>query len=297
MISRRQFGIGVAAMAVAGDGLRRPLNAPAAGLVDTGVQPGTTSAIVLARFVIVYGPGSGVFEYNPAPGAGTLVESFTQATTDPYGNKTIPGQTSYNDAAGQAFNISAGTGGYYTGHLATGWAAAPGATFTLGAGFGTGFGGPNALSIAAVQSDAGIFTEIAGTPAGGAAIARIVGKDPTALFGSDTAETWHTITLDAGWSLNASYAAPSYRLNAEFNQLQLTGLADFGAGTAANHNLNNANPLPVPYRPASVKVFRSQDLNTLRGGVMISPSGVIEFLSSSATLRYCEIDAVLPLNL
>jgi hypothetical protein len=104
------------------------------------------------------------------------------------------------------------------------------------------------------------------------------------------------MTLDAGWSLNGSYAAPSYRLLPDGN-LQLTGLADFGAGTAANHNLNNANPLPAAYRPVTQKVFRSQDLNTLRGGVQILPSGVIEFLSSSATLRYCEIDAVLPLNL
>lgn len=77
------------------DGLVPPLNAPPAGLVYPGVQPGVTSAIVLAHFVIVFGTSGGVFVYSGTPGPGTLIASVTAASADPYGNPTGQGITAY----------------------------------------------------------------------------------------------------------------------------------------------------------------------------------------------------------
>ena len=90
-LTRRQ-AVGAAAMAVAprGDGLRRPVNAPAAGQVATGVQPGVTSGVVIARIVIIYGTGNiGLFEYNGNPGPGNAPIAYIAppgVTADPYGN-------------------------------------------------------------------------------------------------------------------------------------------------------------------------------------------------------------------
>lgn len=77
------------------DGLVRPLNAPPAGVVSAGVQPGVSSAIVLAHFVIVFGASGGVFVYSGTPGPGTLIASVTAASADPYGNPTGQGITAY----------------------------------------------------------------------------------------------------------------------------------------------------------------------------------------------------------
>jgi len=70
----------------AGDGLRRPLNAPAAQPPAYGTQPGAQSLVVLARFVIV-GGGGGVFIYNGSPGPGNPpIEWMGFGLTDPFGN-------------------------------------------------------------------------------------------------------------------------------------------------------------------------------------------------------------------
>jgi hypothetical protein len=95
MITRRVLGIGVLAMA-AGDGLRRPLNAPSGGAAAVGVQPGISNGVQFARQVIVFGPAGipvGVFVYAPGttPGAGNPpVASLTGGTKDPYGNTVAP---------------------------------------------------------------------------------------------------------------------------------------------------------------------------------------------------------------
>jgi hypothetical protein len=91
-----------------------------------GVAPGTASGIFRGREVVVYGtaPGSGIFVYSaqPVPGNAPLIESITQATTDPYGNKTITGgYAAYNNAAGTAILLSPAGLVAYTGSLAAGW--------------------------------------------------------------------------------------------------------------------------------------------------------------------------------
>jgi hypothetical protein len=75
-----------------------PLNAPPAGQVSTGVQPGVTSAVLLANKVIVFGANGGIFVYNGTPALGNPpILAITTATTDPYGNDIKPGDA---DAAG-----------------------------------------------------------------------------------------------------------------------------------------------------------------------------------------------------
>jgi hypothetical protein len=82
---------------VTGDGLVRPLNAPVAGQLVPGVQPGTSGGVVVAREVIVFGTGTGtgIFAYSPTPGPNNLVYSETQAAADSFGNTTVPGTTVY----------------------------------------------------------------------------------------------------------------------------------------------------------------------------------------------------------
>ena len=75
-----------------GDGLRRPVNAPAGGAIGYGVQPGTSSGIQFARTVIVFGPTGtpvGVFVYatGTTPQLGNMpVAWLSAALVDPFGN-------------------------------------------------------------------------------------------------------------------------------------------------------------------------------------------------------------------
>lgn len=65
-----------------------------------GVAPGTATGTLRARLVEVFGPGAGVFLYSSAPAHGDLVESVTEATSDPFSNTTQPGFGSYDNVFG-----------------------------------------------------------------------------------------------------------------------------------------------------------------------------------------------------
>lgn len=85
---------------MAGDGLVPPLNAPPAGQLTPGVQPGTTPGIVLAQYVIVFGTAGGVFIYSGTPALGNPpIYSVTNAATDPYGNTVLQGFTAYHGSS------------------------------------------------------------------------------------------------------------------------------------------------------------------------------------------------------
>ena len=93
---RRVLLKGLAGM-VAGDGLRRPVNAPRGQGTPVGVQPGVSNAIVIANKVIVFGTGGGVFVYSGTPGPGNPpIVSVGGGTKDPYGNTTGPGVFTQN---------------------------------------------------------------------------------------------------------------------------------------------------------------------------------------------------------
>jgi hypothetical protein len=99
---------------MAGDGLRRPLNAPPGITPSPGVQPGVSSGVIFARYVIVFGPAgtvSGIFVYAPGttPGPGNPpIYSFGNSTTDPYGNTTTPGVIAYGTGGGYAGLVTQG---------------------------------------------------------------------------------------------------------------------------------------------------------------------------------------------
>jgi hypothetical protein len=100
-----------------------PINSAAGQATVVGTQPGVTGGIVRARQVIVSGSGEGVFVYDGAAGAGTLVASITGAATTADGSgNAIPaeGYNSYNNYGGAigwiALNVGAG--------VLTGWQAA-----------------------------------------------------------------------------------------------------------------------------------------------------------------------------
>lgn len=80
---------------MAGDQLRRPMNAPSGQQAPPGIQPGSNGITVTNR-LIVAGPNGGAFFYSGAPAFGNLIDSVTRASgTDPYGNAYLNGHTSY----------------------------------------------------------------------------------------------------------------------------------------------------------------------------------------------------------
>ena len=107
-------------------------------------------------------------------------------------------------------------------------------------------------------------------------------------------ETWHTITLDSGWS--AGSITPAYRLLPDGN-LQLTGQAT-RSGIAGSANVNNSNPLPAAYRPPGTVNFYAYETAFNRAHMTINSAGVIT-ASSSGTVTgtwYAELNAVIPLT-
>lgn len=74
---------------------------------SAGVAPGASSGITRARLVIISGPSSGMFLYSGLPAHGDLVESVTEATSDPYTNPTHPGFGSYDNVFGNSAQLHA----------------------------------------------------------------------------------------------------------------------------------------------------------------------------------------------
>lgn len=184
MISRRLFGIGVLAMA--GDGLVRPLNAPPGVQAAPGVQPGVDTGVEYARIVIVFGPSgsvSGVFVYpaGSTPGAGNAaVESISNASVDPYGNAIQPGIMS--QIPGGAFvSLFQGELNFSGGSTIEG-AALGNLVFTTPGEFAF-LGGP-------VNSTGG------------------TAADPTII----TTDTWHSPGLLNGWADAAGFGGFRYQL-------------------------------------------------------------------------------------
>lgn len=71
----------------------KPVNAPQGATPAPGVQPGQSTAVVVANKVIVFGPKDGLFIYTGTPAHGNPpIFSVTApgTTTDPYGNPVKP---------------------------------------------------------------------------------------------------------------------------------------------------------------------------------------------------------------
>lgn len=296
------------------DKLYAPLNAPRAGNVSVGIQPGSPQ-VILAQYVIVFGTAGGVFIYSGSPGLGNPpVYWVGNVTADPYGNTLNEGiwagqtgaiqvglqaqggsaQVFFVPVGGYAAVASAGIvqsggqailellGAQTTANPAAnsdrvalflwdhGGAVGPGASADIQAWFfdtsGTGHNlwngnyaglGLGACYINAVQP---------GT-----------GTDPTAA-GVFVPETWHPVTLDAGWTAVAGYPAPQYRL-LPTGDVEIAGVVSHAAFNVSTP-LNNGTPLPAGYRPASRQAYRTGNGGTIADIELVS-TGVINCIGQA----------------
>lgn len=125
-----------------GDGLRRPVNAPAAGQIATGVQPGISSGIVIANRVIIVGANGGIFVYSGTPAAGNLIATVSSSPgTDNFGNPYLGAP----DAIFTTYNFSSTLAMSFGSNNLVGWHLAGGvwnqgavliANFDVGLGIG-----------------------------------------------------------------------------------------------------------------------------------------------------------------
>lgn len=95
---------------MAGDGLVRPLNAPAGQPPAYGTQPGTTQPVIVATKVIIIGPNGELLVYNPTVALNNLVASVTGTAKTDAGNSVLPGLTGYSKAGGNYFATQVGGG-------------------------------------------------------------------------------------------------------------------------------------------------------------------------------------------
>jgi hypothetical protein len=109
-------------------------------------------------------------------------------------------------------------------------------------------------------------------------------------------ETWHAISLDAGWAATGGgYAAPRYRMLPDGN-MQLNGAATAVAVNGAK-TLNNTTPLPSAYRPANDTDFVYLDAVGTRCHMSLATTGVITaHYNAAAGNMIAEINGTVPLN-
>lgn len=120
------------------------------------------------------------------------------------------------------------------------------------------------------------------------------------LFGNNSAAPlWVPIILDPTWVLLGGFAQPSYRIWKDGVHLELTGLADWGSNSTTTQTLNSGNPIPfAPLTTKNIKIAAGNYNTGSQGEVQITNTGVISMLcTASFTGRYCEINAVIPLDL
>ncbi len=200
-----------------------PMNAPRAVELGVGVQPGTPN-IIRARQVLVSGTNDGIFVYIGKPGPGNPPVASIVApgvTTDPYGN-TVASILEVQESGLQTVLAAAG--------------------LTMQKLSGTHV--PPLISLAdntSVTTDgtsihsAGIITPIVEAVQPGTA---------------GTAETWHPLSLAAGWT-----GTLNYRMDAigrvEFD-MDVT-FTDNGTTHLASGTAIQSIALPAAYSPSTTK--------------------------------------------
>lgn len=245
---------------------------------------------------------SGAYFYSAAPGVGDLVASIAAAA----------GQDPFGAPVGQGFNLY-GPDGSVIGLLIKGTqpvlAMRPaGVTqmtlqpLVFSAASNAGL--PNELqwlimssgksaahADAAVQmqgqSADGTVAPFVGIEFGGTGVAVFT---PAALQMNVpvVADTWHNITLDAGWTAGA--AAPQYRRLPDGN-VQVRGQATHSGVTAAT-NINGSNPVPAAYWPGVTRIYRPPDAGDAAATVDITAAGVFVARASGFTATAVAMDGM-----
>lgn len=300
------------------DKLFAPMNAPRGGQVTPGVQPGVSSGVVLAQFVIVFGQTAGMFIYSGSPAPGNPpIYSISNATSDPYGNTIKPGiwsgqpgsvQTGFQDSGGAGVQFFIVPGGPYTsdaeiigiqrlgGSQLGMFSAVDQAPSNdrvllalydnLASGTGSAYWQGAYVDTSSVSHQfiafnwSGMFLS---------AVANITALKPgtgTSISNIAAEETWNTITLDAGWT--AGSPAPQYRMTPDGN-VQFTGNASHASFTSGT-NVNGSTPLPSAYRPANNHYWRSND--QFRAGLQFLSTGVITAFPQAAGNTQVDFDGI-----
>lgn len=236
---------------------------------------------VVSVIIIVDGTGfTGLFFYSPTIGTGNLVGSWTaNAGTDPFGNpypagfmiQTGNSRITINDVGGittetyvtgnptivQSAFIQAAANGLGNAEVDQ-WLASSARNSTNGDSAGLALQSSNTAYTR--QAQAVIFYE-AGSQhnylivgAGGATIAAgsITAVEPGTGTGQSNvavAETWHTASLDTGFTTSASDQVPRYRLEGTAGGVvRLDGTVYTSGAVAAGATMFT---LPAGYRPAA----------------------------------------------
>lgn len=184
------------------------------------------------------GTPTGLFEYDPSPAAGNLVASVTEATADPYGNKTYAGVAVYQgQAPGDLITVLQGGVVYFTatnGALNRAASAqsvsSDGLLLTSGSLFGTVKS--HLEMVNATNNPYPVSSDV------------IMPWDPVAGYPSP--EAWHDMNLVNGWSTSGSgLNAARYRLTND-NTVMIVG--DITSGTTTDGT--NITVMPAAYHPA-----------------------------------------------
>lgn len=229
---------------MAGDGLVRPLNAPPAAQLAPGVQPGVSSAVTLARYVIVFGVNDGVFVYSGPPAPGNKpVAWVSNSTVDPYGNTLA----------------SPGGVGSFDG--ISGWSQLASGLVLVGSSLlnlpfriqlATGNGAAQFLSPRLNAGDTRCELDLIPSATPGlqtGAIDRLAAWAPGAA--GTTVETWHAVTLLNSWANTAGFSTLQYRLVASPpNSVEIVGVINSTAATSTT-----VGTLSAGYRPANANGF------------------------------------------
>lgn len=308
------------------DGLIPPLNAPKGRMLTPGIQAGVSNNIVLAQYVVVFGTTGGVFIYDGIPAAGNPPIYWTgNVTADPYGNALVqgtwagqmgaiqvgmqadpvagtasvffvpssahalPGSMSMAESGTQSIlqifgvqttdnpdSASDSVGMYLWDHGSSGL---PGATSALqGIYFDSNTGNPQMF----------YSGDYNGLKVGGASV---VAAEPGSYSPASpwVNETWHDITVDAGWG--GLGEAPQYQLMAQAGFVALRGDISH-AGTTAQVDINSANPLPVGYRPAATRYYRTPQAADGAGAIEVQSSGVITMRASGFSATQAILDGL-----
>lgn len=317
--------------ALPSDKLLAPLNAPRAGAVAVGIQPGSTGPI-LAQYVVVFGTSGGVFIYVGTPGLGNPPFYWVgNVTQDPYGNPLRQGiwagqpgsiQVGIQAAGGNADIFFVPAGGAYAADASAGMVQSGGqAILELFGAQTAAVPAANSDRVAlllwdhgagATASLEGFYFDTSGTshklfagnyqgfdlPVCSEVLATVPGTG-TGPSNPAVSESWHLITLDTGWTTLANHDAPAYRLLPDGlganGSIQFTGTAQWTGGAFGNPQaLNSSNPLGAGYQPAQFHYWRSGDSH--RTGAEYQNNGIIMCYPVTGGTNQVSLDGVVSLR-
>jgi hypothetical protein len=109
-------------------------------------------------------------------------------------------------------------------------------------------------------------------------------------------ETWQTIPLAAGWVTLAGQPAPSYRMHAQDNEIEIVGALQWtGGGNVPGGQQINSVAIPTGYRPATLQFVPR---NPGAGGMSVSTAGIIQAtLDPGQATVFVNVNGKYPINL